>query len=228
MVKVKVQVYDFNNRKVGRIVDQKTLDSDATLDEALGFGYVVGQKPSIKANLEGVLRCMVDGIKRDGNGRKIDGFISLNAFPKGVIKDITDEYTAKNVVVRARMLKEFQSKLDPSKFTIIIEGATGTFLIETVTTGEKSGQIVLGKDVALNGSNLSMGEGDTITWKVPETGATGTVGASYVTSDATRITIGRDGLQELFAPGNNGKDIVFTVKIANKIATKSATMVYAA
>lgn len=228
MVTLKVQVYDLNGRKVGRIIDQKTLDSDATLEEALSFGYVVGKKSSIKGNVEGVLRCMVDGIQRDGNGRKIDGYVSLNAYAKGIIKELTDEYTAKDVVVRARMLKEFQSKVDPSKFTILIEGATGSFLIETVTTGEKSGQIVLGKDVALNGSDLVMGEGDSITWKVPETGATGTVSAAYVTSDATRITIGRDGLQELFNPENNGKDIVFTVKIANKIATKVASMIYAA
>lgn len=228
MVTLKVQVYDLNGRKVGRIIDQKTLDTDATLDEALRNGYVVGQKPSIKANVEGVLRCMVDGIQRDGNGRKIDGYVSLNAFAKGIIKELTDEYTAKDVVVRARMLKEFQSKVDSSKFAILIEGATGTFLIETVTTGEKSGQIVLGKDVALNGSDLVMGEGDTITWKVPETGATGTVDATHVTSDATRITIGRDALQPLFNPENNGKDIVFTVKIANKVATKIASMIYAA
>lgn len=228
MVTLKVQVYDLNGRKVGRIIDQKTLDSDATLEEALRNGYVVGQKTSIKGNIESVLRCMVDGIQRDGNGRKIDGYVSLNAFPKGIIKELTDEYTAKDVVVRALMLKEFNDKVDPSKFSILIEGATGSFLIETITTGEKSGQIVLGKDVALNGSNLVMGEGDSITWKVPETGATGTVSASYVTSDATRITIGRDGLQELFVPENNGKDIVFTVKIANKVATKIASMIYAA
>ena len=224
MVKIKVQVYDLNGRKVGRIVDQKTIDSDATLDEALKFGYVVGQKPSIKANVEGVLRCMVDGIQRDGNGRKIDGFVSLNAYAKGVIKELTDEYTAKNVVVRARMLKEFQSKVDAGKFSILIEGATGAFVIETVTSGEKSGEYVIGRNLMLNGTNLTMGEGDTLSYAIPETGVTGEVAASYITSAPTRITVARDGLQPLFDAGNDGKDVVFTLKIANKKATKIAVM----
>ena len=228
MVKLKIQVTDLRGHKVGRIVDQKPLDSDATLDEAIRFGYVVGQKPSIKANIEGVLRCMVDGIQRDGNGRKIDGYLTLNAFAKGIIKDLTDEYTARNVAVRARMLKEFQDKVDSSKFMILIEGATGKANIETVTTGEKSGEIVLGKNVALNGTFLTLAEGDRVEWAVPETGASGTVAAAYVTSDDTRITIGRDGLQELFSPSNNGKDIAFTVTIGGKLTRKLATMIYAA
>lgn len=226
MVKLKIAVNDLNGHKYGRVVGKTTIGSDATLEEALSFGHVVGQKATIMTQMNSTLQSMFAGMSRDGNGRKIDEYMTLNAFPKGSLKDITDDYTVKDVVVRARLLKEL--KLDPSDFLIVLEGATGTFYISTISTGEKSGQIVLGKDVALNGKDLVMGEGDSITWKVPETGATGTVAAAYVTSDETRITIGRDGLQELFVPENNGKDIVFTVKIANKVATKSASMIYAA
>ena len=71
-----------------------------------------------------------------------------------------------------------------------------------------------------------MGAGDTVSWSVPETGLSGTVGASFITSDATRITIARDGLQELFDAANDGKTVVFTVRIGNKKSVKSATMKY--
>ena len=45
------------------------------------------------------------------------------------------------------------------------------------------------------GAELALGEGDTVSWSVPETGETGTVNASFITSGATRITIARDGLE---------------------------------
>ena len=95
-----------------------------------------------------------------------------------------------------------------------------------ITTGERLGEIVLGENVKLNGKELTMGEGDSVSWSVPETGESGTVGASFITSDATRITIARDGLQELFDAANDGKTIVFTVRIGNKKSVKSATMKY--
>ena len=126
--------------------------------------------------------------------------------------------------VRARMLKEF--KVDTTQWSFIVEGSTGTFTIEVVTTGEKLGEIVLGEDVKLNGKGLAMGEGDSVSWSVPETGESGTVGASSITSDATRITIGRDGLHELFVSANDGKTIVFTARIGGKKSVKSATMKY--
>ena len=72
MAKIRIQAFDLNGRKVGRIVGQKTLDSNATLEEAIRNGYVVGQLSSVKGNVDGVMRCMIDGIQRDGNGRKID------------------------------------------------------------------------------------------------------------------------------------------------------------
>ena len=169
---------------------------------------------------------MIDGIKKDGNGRKIDDFVSINAFARGSLKDICDELVKQNVKVsvRARMLKEF--KVDTTQWSFIVEGSTGTFQIEVITTGEKLGEIVLGENVKLNGKELTLGEGDTVSWSVPETGESGTVNASFITSDATRITIARDGLQELFDAANDGKTVVFTVKIGNKKSVKAATMKY--
>ena len=192
----------------------------------MDYGYVTGKESSLAAVAEGVCKAMIDGIRKDGNGRKIDDFISINAFAKGSLKDICDELTRANarVSVRARMLKEF--KVDTTEWSFIIEGSTGTFSIEVITTGEKLGEIVLGENVKLNGKELTMGEGDSVSWSVPETGESGTVGASFVTSDATRITIARDGLQELFDAANDGKTVVFTVRIGNKKSVKSATMKY--
>ena len=226
MTQMKVATGVLNGRRVGHFVDLVTLGSAETLKEALDYGYVTGKESSLAAVAEGVFKAMIDGIRKDGNGRKIDDFISINAFARGSLKDICDELTKANVrvSVRARMLKEF--KVDTTQWSFIVEGSTGTFQIEVVTTGEKLGEIVLGENVKLNGKELTMGADDSVSWAVPETGLSGTVGSSYVTSDATRITIAHDGLLELFDAANDGKTVVFTVKIGNKKSVKSATMKY--
>ena len=143
---------------------------------------MTGKKTSLAAVAEGVCKAMIDGIKKDGNGRKIDDFVSINAFARGSLKDICDELAKGGVKVsaRARMLKEF--KVDTAQWSFIIEGSTGTFVIEVITTGEKLGEIVLGENVKLNGKELTMGEGDSVSWSVPETGESGTVAAQFVTT----------------------------------------------
>ena len=226
MTQMKVATHVLNGRRIGHFVDLVTLGSRETLKEALDYGYVTGKETSLATVAEGVFKAMIDGIKKDGNGRKIDDFVSINAFAKGSLKDICDELNKANVKVsvRARMLKEF--KVDTTQWSFIIEGSTGTFLIEVITTGEKLGQIVLGEDVKLNGKELTLGAGDTVGWAIPETGDTGSVDASFITSDATRITIARDGLQELYDATNDGKTVVFTVKVGNRKAVKSAVMKY--
>ena len=226
MNQMKVATHVLNGRRVGHFVDLVTLGSAETLKEALDYGYVTGKQSSLAATAEGVFKAMIDGLRKDGNGRKIDDFLSINAFARGSLKDICDELTKANVKVsaRARMLKEF--KVDTTAWSFVFEGSTGTFIIEVITTGEKLGEIVLGENVKLNGKELTLGEGDSVSWAVPETGETGTVGASFITSDATRITIARDGLQELFDAANDGKTVVFTVKIGNKKSVKAATMKY--
>ena len=226
MTQMKVATHVLNGRRVGHFVDLVALGSRETLKEALEYGYVTGKESSLAAVAEGVCKAMIDGLGKDGNGRKIDDFVSINAFARGSLKDICDELDRANVKVsaRARMLKEF--KVDTTQWSFIIEGSTGTFAIEVVTTGEKLGEIVLGENVKLNGKELTMGEGDSVSWSVPETGESGTVGASFITSDATRITIARDGLQELFDAANDGKTVVFTVRIGNRKSVKAATMKY--
>ena len=226
MTQMKVSTRVLNGRRIGQFTDLVTLDSGETLREALEYGYVTGKESLLASVAEGVLKAMIDGIRKDGNGRKIDDFVSINAFARGSLKDICDELAKANVKVsvRARMLKEFN--VDTTGWTFVIEGATGSFVLEVITTGEKLGVIVLGENVKLNGKELVMGEGDSVSWSVPETGESGTVAASFVTSDATRITIARDGLQELFQPENDGKTIVFTVLIGGKKAVKSAVMRY--
>ena len=128
---------------------------------------------------------------------KIDGYVSLNAFAKGVIKELTDEYTAKDVVVRALMLKEFNDKVDPSKFSILIEGATGSFLIETVTTGEKSGEIVLGEDVAKKpqrgDSAVGLPFASSKTGLVPTGNFRGTLSGMTIAAENLSDTDGRSG-----------------------------------
>lgn len=226
--KVKIDTQLLGGVRVGHIVDNPGLDSDATVQEAIDYGYVVGKKEAIKSQAEGVLKAMVRGVERDGNGRKVDGIVSIHAFATGKLDDITDEITKDKIgaVLRARMLKDF--KVDVSDWSFVIEGATGTFRISVITTGEKEGEIVLGEAVKLNGIELTMHEGDTIDYLVPETGVKGSILSEAATSDPTRITLQGEALSSLKEDAaNNGRDIVFTVKIGNKKAIKSAKMVIA-
>ena len=214
-----------NGRRVGRIANMKTLDSDATLREAVEGGYVVGKPEVIRSQSCGVMKSMLAHIGKDGDGRKIDGFLSINAYPKGKLADVTDELVPGSIKVnaRARMLKEF--KFDYSDWSFIIEGSTGTLTVFAVSTGEKAGEIVLGEDVKINGTELAMGEGDTLSWEVPDLSRHGSVSASDITSDGTRITVDGDALAELAGdPAADGKPIVFTLKIGGKKAVKSAVM----
>ena len=228
MVKVIINAHDLNGRNVGQIVNLESLDGDATLHEAIKRGYVTGKEPVLASIVEGVLTAMVDGVNKDGNGRKIDGYLSINAYLANRLADICDEINRKNAKInlRARMLKEF--KIDTSGWTIIVEGSTGVFQLEVVTTGERLGEVVTGKDVLLNGKNLTLGEGDTVSFSVPEMGVERTVSASNLTSNASRITVARDGWQDLFDEDYDGKTVVWTVKIGNKVARKTAVVRYSA
>lgn len=223
--KLKIATTVLGDRRVGMIVENPGFDSDATIQEAIDNGYVVGKKEVIKAQVEGVLKAMYKGVEADGNGRKIDEIISLQPYAIGSLEDPTDDVTKAKIGARlvARMLKEM--KLDASRFSFIIEGATGTLRITVITTGEEEGVIIIGEAVEFNGFELEMGEGDKITYAIPESGVTGEVDRSLVTASKSRITLAPGALAELAADGaNNGRDIVFTVKIGNKKVVKSAVM----
>lgn len=86
----------------------------------------------------------------------------------------------------------------------------------------------IGEAVKLNGIDLTMHEGDSVTYLVPETGVKGTILGDAITSDSTRITLKGEAFSSLKEDdANNGRDIVFTVNIGNKKAIKSAKMVIA-
>ena len=226
---MKITTHVLGDNRVGQIVENPGLDSDATVQEAIDYGYVVGKKEVVKAQAEGVLKAMFEGVEKDGNGRKIDEVISLQPFATGSLADPTDDITKEAIGARlvARMLK--QMKLDSSSFSFIIEGATGALRITVITTGEDEGVIVLGEEVKLNGMEIKMGEGDSISYRIPESGVTGGIAPETITSEPTRITLAAEALAALAAdPANDGRDIVFTVKIGNKKIIKSAKMRFAA
>lgn len=226
---IKVATHVLGDRRVGQIVENPGFDTDATVQEAIDYGYVVGKKEIVRAQVEGVLKAMFAGVNADGNGRKIDEVISLQPFAVGSLDDPTDDITKERIGARlvARMLK--QMNLDASGFSFVIEGSTGTLRVTVVTTGEEEGVIVLGEETKLNGMELEMGPGDSIRYRIPESGVEGDVAPGQVTSEATRITLAKEALASLAAdPANNGRDIVFTVRIGNRKVVKSATMRIAA
>jgi len=213
------------NKRVGRIVDGKTLDNDATIQEAIDYGFVVGKKEVIGQAVKGVLKAMADGVAKDGNGRKVNELVSLQAYAKGRLDDITDEIDKTKIDVRvvARALKELMP--DTTGWSYTVEGSTsGTLSVSSITTGEMIGEIVVGEDVDINGYGLAIGTGDTVKWAVTGTAKSGTVDASKLSGSWTRLTVTGNALAELNDPQYNGKTIVWTLKIGGKTVVKSATL----
>ena len=214
-----------NGRRVGRFANRKTLNNDETIQEAIDGGYVVGKKEIIGATAKGVLRGMVVGVQKDGNGRKINEFISLQPYAKCHLDDPTDPVTKDNCKVRvvARALKELQP--DTSNWSFAIEGASSdTLNITSVTTGEVIGEIVVGENVDFNGFGLTMGGGDSLAWSVPGTAKSGTVADASIESSWTRLTVTGNALAELASAEYNGKMIAFVLKVGNATVSKSATL----
>jgi len=213
------------DKRVGRIVDGKTLGNDETIQEAIDYAFVVGKKEVIGQSVKGVLKAMVDGIARDGNGRKINEVISLQPYAKGRLAEVTDNIDKSKLSVRlvARALKELAP--DTRDWTFSVEGSnSNTVTVSSITTGEVIGEIVVGENIALNGFGLALGEGDTVRWAVLTTTKSGTVAAAKLSGTWTRLTVTGDALAELNAPEYNGKVIVFTLTVGGKTVVKSATL----
>ena len=220
--KVTIETRLLDGRRVGHIANLKTLSNDETIQEAIDKGYVVGKPQLISANVKGVLKCMVDGISKDGNGRKIDSYFSIQPTIKGKLDDVTDDIDKSKLTVKAiaRNLKEMKPNTDDWHFTV--EGSTGTLVINSISTGEKTGEVVLGEDVNINGIALDNGA-VSIKWKVAELSAEGTVSAAEIKSrDYSRITIDKAALAALESLEANGKTIVFDITCGNNRAVKSA------
>ena len=223
----KVSATQLGDKTVGRIVGLKTLGDAEIVDEALRKAYVSGQANIILGNFCGVMKSMADSSRRDGNGRKIDSVCSIQPWLKGRLEDPADplDKSKVKVVLKARALKEMS--IDVSDWTFVIEGATGTVVVNAVSTGETVGEIVLGEAVHVTGKELAMGEGDTVSWEIPEDGRHGTVSPTKVTSDATRITLAADAFSGLVpGPDLDGKTMALTFMIGNRKAVKSAVLRY--
>lgn len=223
MVKMRVATSALGDTRVGRFANLVTLDSRATIQEAIDYHYVTGKASVIEGLVKAVFKAMGDGIQKDGNGRAIDGFVSINAFPKGgYMADACDDLDRASLKInlRAKMLKEF--RVDPSAWSFIFGNETVNFVIESITTGETLGEIVTDEDVFINGRDIELADGDTVTWELVDGSVSGTVAPEHVTSDATRITVLRDALQEIHDPACDGKQIRFSVRIGTRIAMKSA------
>ena len=221
MAHLNISTQLLDGRRVGRIINNICLDTDATVQEALDYGHVVGKKESITANAVGILKAMIDGVGKDGNGRKIDGYISINAYPQGRLEDITDEFdkTRMKVVARARMLKKFF--VDTRGWTFTIEGSTGSFSIESISTGEEMNVIFGNEDVLINGKGLVLGEGDKVRWELPD-GTAEDIFSDYLSSSANRITADKTAFSDLVAHAQDGDIVKFTITIGGKKAVKTA------
>lgn len=211
--------HTLGDQLVGQFAEEDGLDTDATLSEALEYGFVTSmQKEALLAQIQGVFKAMIRGVETDGNGRKIDGFVSINPFARGRLDDICDEYTASvaKVVAIARMLKEFD--IDTSDWSFVIEGSVGSIVVNVVTTGEAVGFVRSGEDIMINGLHLA---GASVGFELPDGHHYG-IAPEYVTSDESRVTIDKDGLADLAAHAADGDIVKFKVTVGNSIGYKSA------
>ena len=211
--------HTLGDQLVGQFAEEDGLDTDATLSEALEYGFVTSmQKEALLAQIQGVFKAMIRGVETDGNGRKIDGFVSINPFARGRLDDICDEYTASvaKVVAIARMLKEFD--IDTSDWSFVIEGSVGSIVVNVVTTGEAVGVVRSGEDIMINGLHLA---GASVGFELPDGHHYG-IAPEYVTSDESRVTIDKDGLADLAAHAADGDIVKFKITVGNSIGYKSA------
>ena len=221
---VKVTTSSLGGNVVAHVDNPKTLSNNETIDEAISLGYVKGDRTQIGYNAKGVLKAMIKGISKDGNGRKIDEMFSVQPYTQGRLDDVTDDITKEKVTVvaRARALKEL--KLDDSDWTVTVEGTTGNLRISSITTGESSGVITVGEAIAINGFGLALSEGDSVKWSVTGTDKSGTVASEHLSGDMTRLNIAAAALAELASAEYNGKTIVWTLKIGGNLGVKSAVL----
>ena len=145
----------------------------------------------------------------------------------GRLDDVTDDIDRSKVkvTVRARALKRL--RLDTSDWNVVLEGTTGNLVINAISTGERTGEILVGGAVGVNGFGLRLGEGDTVRWSVRGTDRAGLVPAWMLESDMARRTVAGEALAELNAREFNGKTIVFDLRVGTNRGIKSAILVVA-
>jgi len=223
---MKVQTTLLGDKRVGCFVDLKALDTAATVKEAIDKGYLVGKLELIVSVVSGVIRSMVAGVSRDGNGRKVDGIVSLQPSLRCKLADNCEPVTKDNVEakLRARVLSE--GLVDATDWSFTVEGATGSLNIESITTGEVMGEVVVGEAIDFNGTGLNLTNAATLSW-VANDGTqtkTGTVQKSALTCSENRITTAANVLASLTGDTWDGKTVVFNISDSGKTAIKSATL----
>ena len=226
--KISLETHLLNGKRVSNVIDRKSLTNDETIQEALDHGFVVGKPENLSAIARGVLKCMINGVERDGDGRKIDEYFSLQPVATGKLDDITDDIDKSKIGVKARARALKQLKIDTSEWTISTEGTTGDITISSITTGEEDGKIVVNANEAthING-NFNTTDELVVKYYIPDTSKSSpvTIATEKITRDATRITIAAEVLAELEAEEFEGKSIFFQVHLGNAVGIKSAEIV---
>jgi len=224
--KMKVQTHLLGDKRVGSFVDLKSLDTAATVKEAIDKGYVVGKQDLVVSTVSGVVRSMVAGISRDGDGRKVDGIVSLQPSIRCKLADSCEPVTKDSVEakVRARVLKEGQ--VDTAGWSFAVEGSTGSLDIQSITTGEVMDEVVIGEAIDFNGTDVNLPASATMSWTATDGTQvkTGEIAAAQRTCTANRITTAANVLASLTGETWEDKTIVFTITSGGKKAVKSATL----
>ena len=209
-----------------QFVDKQTVELETSIDEAKNGLYVVGDKLLIKGYFTGLMRSAVDGISRDGLARQLGDFLTIYPVVKGEIdldKGWDDEVNS--ISIKARLLNEMTIDISDWEFVDVTEGRK-PFKLESVKAGaeEKSGTVVIGEGVEMNGDSIPATADIRVEWAVEETGESGTIPAAKVTSTCTRVDITGDALAGLATEAHDGKTIVFTVRGNKAKATVKATL----
>ena len=197
----------------GTLAGRDTFGTSEVITEAIEKGYVTQRAGVVQQCVEGVMQSMVDGSSKDGNNRRIDGFLLIAPYLKGRFerKDSAFNPAVNSIVLNARLLKEM--KVNTRNWTL--HNAISGILMKTTgvcTVGKvDAGRLTRGSDFTIVGQGLKLvpDAGDKVTWscKLEDgTTATGEVTVSN-SSDLTILCAWPAGLTDEFV----GKTVEFHV-----------------
>ena len=212
-----------------QFVNKSTVGLSGAIDEAIEGNYVLGQKPLILNSFIGLMGSMCAGVQRDGHARQIGNYLTVYPQFKGEV-DLDKGYDPeKNAIqIKARLLNEMEIDISDWTFQDVTLGKKA-FTLQSVHAGGVLGVYNLSAAGEINGKkipNSAAGEDVRVDWAVEGTDKAGTIDASKVTSNVTRIDIAADALDELKQPEYDGKTIVFTVRGNYSNAKIPATIRY--
>lgn len=212
-------------------VNKETVPLDTSIKEAIEGNFITGQESLVKGYFTGTLASMFQGVSRDGHPRTLAGLITLYIGVKGEIDLEKGWDPEKNsLILKARLLKDLKLKTKGWEFQDVTPGKRA-FKLATVQAGAVKGVYELGKGGEINGDflpNTELGEEIRVDWVVEGTDKSGTLDAELVSSNATRINIDAEALEELKSAEYDGKKIIFTVRGNFSNASIEATLKYVA